>query len=73
MKIWKTQNYKRQLQDFIKKTYNKDKEEITDKFAYNAYKKMFERNVMPNKSLKASEKILMHPDITVYDYNYIVD
>lgn len=73
LKIWKTDNYKAQLKQYIKTTYNKDKETITDKFSYNVYKKMFERNIIPNKSLKSQEKILMHPDITTYDYNYLLE
>ncbi|KRX04013.1 hypothetical protein PPERSA_12460 [Pseudocohnilembus persalinus] len=71
MKLWRQPEFKDRCRQYIKMTYNKDKQNISNVFASRVYKKMYQENIKNNESIKKPEKILYHPDVTKQDYYYI--
>ena len=61
------------LKDYLKKTYNKDKDKLSHRFCEKVYRELYMENVQKSHTVSPFTKVMYHPDVTVADYNFIND
>ena len=72
LKPYATNQFKKFLSGFMKEKYKKTPK-MTNKYLEKVYRKMYQMHINNSPNYRKYEKIMFHPDITITDYDFMLN